>query len=172
MISCEFVSRLRLVAIHVRDPDGIRRDPKGELPQNRARAQGFPYKTLEPWRDPRGSERIDSSQFAFRPRLVAIHVRVLTGSHGIRRASYRKILLARKASRTKSFSRGGIRRDPKIMMSLQSCCRLRPVAFDERDPCGIRKGSNGIRGDPGSMVLLIVLPLTGCRDEFLPLVSH
>ena len=43
----------------MRDPDGIQRDPKDELPQNRARAEGFPYKTLEPWRDPTGSEDHD-----------------------------------------------------------------------------------------------------------------
>ena len=40
------------------------------------------------------------------------------------------------------------------MVLLKSCCRLRLVAIYQRDPCGIRAGSNGIRRDPWSAVLL------------------
>ena len=40
------------------------------------------------------------------------------------------------------------------MILMKTCSRFKPVVIYERDPCGIRAGSDGIRRDPGSVVEL------------------
>ena len=40
------------------------------------------------------------------------------------------------------------------MLLMKTCSRFKLVVIYERDPCGIRAGSDGIRRDPGSVVEL------------------
>ena len=68
---------------------------------------------------------------------------ILTGSDGIRKASYRKIVLAPKASHTKRLSRGGIQGNPKRIDSSEFAFRRRLVAIHVRDPDGIPRDPKG-----------------------------
>ena len=79
---------------------------------------------------------------------------ILTGSDGIRKAIYRKIVLSPKASRKLGLRRGRIRRGPHLMILLNFAFRVKLAAIYEWDPCGIRAGSNGIRRDLGEVLLL------------------
>ena len=79
---------------------------------------------------------------------------ILTGSDGIREASHCQIALPLRASRKIYSNCGGIRRVPKISVSLKFVCRLRLVAIHRRDPCGIPTGSDGIGWELASVNVL------------------